>query len=105
MESSDSVATCPAALMLAPGDHVVVALRPLRAGEVITVDAMTLVVERDTAIGHKIAARAIAAGQRILKYRCPIGRATRDIAAGDHVHTHNLASEILPTTPMPRTTP
>jgi altronate hydrolase len=88
-------------LRLAPDDPVAVALRPLRAGERVTIDGLTLVVERDTAVGHKIAVRDIAAGETILKYRCPIGHATRDIAAGDCVHTHNLASDVLPTLTPP----
>jgi altronate dehydratase len=48
-------------------------------------------------LGHKIAARAIAAGEKIIKYGVPIGSATRAIAAGEHVHTHNLRSDYLPT--------
>jgi hypothetical protein len=91
----------PSVLQLAAGDNVVVALRELCAGESVTLDGTTFVVERDTAVGHKLAACAIAAGERIFKYRCPIGRATRDIGAGDYVHTHNLASEVLPSTLLP----
>ena len=41
-------------------------------------------------LGHKIALRNIAKGEEIVKYDCPIGRASRDIKAGEHVHTHNL---------------
>jgi len=48
-------------------------------------------------IGHKVAARAIAAGEKILKYGAPIGSATAPIAAGEHVHTHNVQSDYLPT--------
>ncbi|WP_163521238.1 UxaA family hydrolase, partial [Klebsiella michiganensis] len=40
--------------------------------------------------GHKIAARRIAQGEAIRKYDTIIGRAARDIAAGEHVHTHNV---------------
>jgi altronate hydrolase len=40
--------------------------------------------------GHKVAARAIIAGQPVRRYNQIIGFATRDIAAGEHVHTHNL---------------
>ena len=43
------------------------------------------------AAGHKIAARRIAAGERVRKYNVVIGAATRDIEAGEHVHGHNLA--------------
>ena len=42
--------------------------------------------------GHKIALRAIRAGEAVIKYGSPIGLATAEIPAGAHVHTHNLAS-------------
>ena len=41
--------------------------------------------------GHKLATRAIAAGEAILKYNTVIGLAARAIAPGEHVHTHNLS--------------
>lgn len=40
---------------------------------------------------HKIAVRDMAAGEAVVKYGQPIGHALRDIRAGEHVHTHNLA--------------
>jgi hypothetical protein len=97
MESSDR----PAAMKLAPQDNVAVALRRLAAGEAISVDGTAIVVERDVAVGHKLAARPIAMGEQIVKYNCPIGRATRAIAAGEYVHTHNAASGYLPTYTLP----
>ncbi len=47
----------------------------------------------DIAYGHKIALEAIAAGDTVRKYGLSIGRATEDIQAGQHVHTHNVESE------------
>jgi altronate dehydratase len=41
--------------------------------------------------GHKIALRPLSAGTVVRKYGYPIGIATRDIVAGEHVHSHNLA--------------
>ncbi|MHA6345630.1 UxaA family hydrolase [Roseivivax sp. CAU 1761] len=41
--------------------------------------------------GHKVALDAIPAGAEIRKYGQVIGRATRDIRAGEHVHTQNAA--------------
>lgn len=46
-------------------------------------------IEPGIAFGHKAALRAIAAGEPVLKYGIAIGVATRDIAAGAHVHVHN----------------
>jgi altronate hydrolase len=40
--------------------------------------------------GHKVAVRALPAGAAVRKYGQIIGFATRDVAAGEHVHTHNL---------------
>ena len=44
--------------------------------------------------GHKYAIRPIAAGENVIKYGNPIGHATADIAVGDHVHTHNLTTNL-----------
>ena len=41
--------------------------------------------------GHKVALCAIARGAPVIKYGVVIGHATADIAAGEHVHVHNLA--------------
>ncbi|MFI4927190.1 MAG: UxaA family hydrolase, partial [Burkholderiales bacterium] len=40
--------------------------------------------------GHKIATHAIAAGEPVRRYNQIIGFASKPIAAGEHVHTHNL---------------
>jgi SAF domain-containing protein len=101
MASSDGAAAGRGVMTLAPLDNVAIALRPLRAGEQVALGAATLTVERDVAVGHKIAARAIAAGETIVKYNCPIGKAVRAIAPGEYVHTHNVASSYLPTYTLP----
>ena len=44
--------------------------------------------------GHKYAARDIAAGENIIKYGQPIGHATADIKKGEHVHTHNVKTNL-----------
>ena len=44
--------------------------------------------------GHKYALRPIAKGENVIKYGMPVGHATADIAAGEHVHTHNLATNL-----------
>lgn len=46
--------------------------------------------------GHKRALRAIAAGEPVIKYGWPIGRASRDITPGDWVHSHNLVTALRP---------
>lgn len=44
--------------------------------------------------GHKYALRDIKAGENIIKYGYPIGHATCDIAKGEHVHTHNVKTNL-----------
>lgn len=44
--------------------------------------------------GHKYALRNIADGAAIVKYGMSIGHATRDIVAGEHVHVHNMATNL-----------
>jgi altronate dehydratase small subunit len=43
-------------------------------------------------LGHKIAVAPIARGQPVVKFGVAVGRASRDIAAGEWVHLHNVAS-------------
>lgn len=44
--------------------------------------------------GHKYAICEIAAGENIIKYGMPIGHAICAIHTGDHVHTHNIATNL-----------
>ena len=73
-----------------PRDSVATALRDLDTGEQI----LGVTLAEPIAKGHKLAVRAIAAGEPVLKFGFPIGRATRDIAPGAHVHTHNVATAL-----------
>jgi SAF domain len=79
-------------LVISARDNVATALQPLAAGMRVEVNGETVVVAESIPPGHKIALRAIGAGDPVVKYGSPIGLASADIAAGAHVHTHNLAS-------------
>lgn len=48
----------------------------------------------ELASGHKVALCDIAAGENVIKYGFPIGHATRDIRAGERVHTDNLKTNL-----------
>ncbi|KNG92688.1 UxaA family hydrolase [Pseudaestuariivita atlantica] len=84
-------------LRLHADDNVLVALGPVGPGEVRVGDTATLMLRGAVTLGHKVAARAIASGETIVKYGMPIGVATADIAQGDHVHVHNIASRYTAT--------
>ncbi len=89
-------------IRIAPRDNVLVALSALVDGTIV--DGLS--IGGDIPAGHKIASRAIAAGEAVVKYGYAIGVATRAIVAGEHVHTHNVAStlrgDLDPTRRTPR---
>ena len=82
-------------MRLSPPDNVAVALRPLKSGESVLLDGVALTISRNIAVGHKLAAQAIAKGEIILKYSCPIGTATRGHRAR-RVRAHAQRREQLP---------
>ncbi len=51
-------------------------------------------VEVNISNGHKYARNPIKKGEPVIKYGNPIGYATKDIQAGDWVHTHNLVTAL-----------
>ena len=80
----------PPLFQIDPRDDVATALRDLAAGE----EALGVVLSEPVAKGHKVAVKPVAAGRPVFKFGFPIGRATRDIALGEHVHTHNVATAL-----------
>jgi altronate dehydratase len=80
------------AIVISARDNVATALEALEAGHTIHAADTTIQVIEAIPRGHKIALRPIAAGEAVVKYGSAIGTASRDIAPGAHVHTHNVAS-------------
>ena len=74
-------------IRLHPDDGVVIARASLLPGTPVA-DGVAA-TDRIPA-GHKVAVRAIAAGEPVRRYGQIIGFATQDIAAGQHVHVHNM---------------
>ena len=68
-------------------DNVGIALVALGAGERLA----NVTLSGPIAAGHKFALAPLTKGCRVIKLGHAIGIASTDIAAGDHVHTHNLA--------------
>src|SRR3954453_22067275 len=71
-----------------PNDDVVIARRQLVGGTRIESEGVT--VAGLVPPGHKVATRAIAAGEPVRRYDQIIGSAKQATAPGKHVHTHNL---------------
>ena len=73
-------------IRLDPTDTVVTATQALEAGVAVEGTQTRALIPS----GHKIATQAMAKGDVIRKYAQVIGYAAQDIAAGAHVHTHNV---------------
>lgn len=79
-------------IILSDQDSVAVARKPIAQNTAVAEIGLTA---RDAIpSGHKIARRDIAEGESVLKYGQVIGVASQPIAAGSHVHTHNV---VMPT--------
>jgi len=77
-------------IRLSEADNVAVARQAIAAGAVLTVGEWQITTGEPIPSGHKVALRAIAEGEVVRKYGQVIGLATQAIAAGAHVHVHNL---------------
>ena len=82
------------AVRIDSGDNVATLLADVRAGEAVVADGAPVTAAVAIPRGHKIALGPIAAGEAVIKYGFPIGRATASIAAGEHVHSDNVATAL-----------
>jgi altronate hydrolase len=75
-------------------DTVAVCLETAVAGETVVIDDLQLTLQGDIPVGHKVALRTIGVGDDVIKYGAPIGHATQAIRPGEHVHVHNLKTNL-----------
>jgi hypothetical protein len=79
-------------LLLSERDNVLVARTNAPEGLEVPLEGGAVRLSRPIPMAHKIARHEIAEGETIFKYGMPIGIATAPIAAGAHVHVHNIRS-------------
>jgi altronate dehydratase small subunit len=78
-------------LRLHDDDNVAVCLRRVPSGnEIVFENGSRVTAVTEIPAGHKIALRPIARGEFVIKYGERMGRASTDIACGDHAHVHNI---------------
>ena len=82
-------------ILLHAEDNVAIARAMVPAGQAIEVGGGTVTARRAIPEGHKMAIRAIAAGEPVRRYGEVIGFAQETIPAGEHVHEHNLRFSAL----------
>jgi altronate hydrolase len=78
------------AIRLHPADEVAVLKRTVKAGTELLNGSVRVTAAKTIPAGHKIALAPISDGEPVKRYGQIIGFAQGDIAAGEHVHTHNL---------------
>lgn len=75
-------------------DNVIVALTNLKKDETICIDGDELKLLENIKMGHKVAISSIKQGENIIKYGYPIGHSIKEIQAGEHVHVHNIKTNL-----------
>ncbi|MDN5330884.1 MAG: altronate dehydratase small subunit [Tepidanaerobacteraceae bacterium] len=84
------------AVVINPKDNVATAVQDLNKGQEVNVDLDGKIVKvnllDDIPFGHKFALMDIDLGKEIIKYGEVIGKTTRPIKTGEHVHVHNFES-------------
>ncbi|WP_118181465.1 UxaA family hydrolase [Paraburkholderia phosphatilytica] len=84
-------------LLLSPDDNCLIAGARLDAGTPVEIEGERVTLAKTIELGHKVARHALASEAKVLRYGAVIGHVTEDVARGEHLHTHNLASDYLPT--------
>ncbi len=81
------------AIHLHPNDNVAIARVPVPEGTPLNVGGVSLITRNAIPAGHKVALRDIGPGEQVYRYGQKIGKGSRQIYAGEHIHTQNLKYE------------
>ena len=87
----------PRLLLMSPEDNCLIARTALSAGERVEIDGAAVTLPEAVPLGYKVARTALRPGDKVLRYGALIGSVTTEVAAGAMLHTHNLASDYIPT--------
>ena len=82
-------------ILLHEDDNVFVVVAPIEVGDMLTIGGGTVPAREGITVGHKVARRALAPGDRVIKYGAPIGSMTAHADAGDWIHMHNMKSDYI----------
>ncbi|MCI7813319.1 MAG: altronate dehydratase family protein [Lachnospiraceae bacterium] len=77
-----------------PADKVAVALCPLSAGTVISIDQKEINLLEDIPQGHKFALQDLSENEPVIKYGYPIGITKEPVKAGSWIHVHNMKTAL-----------
>ncbi|OYP34619.1 UxaA family hydrolase [Rhodopirellula sp. MGV] len=103
--------TPPNLILLHESDNVAIAVADLSAGTDVSLGSHHFRTQSIIPRGHKVSVCEIPVHTPVLKYGQPIGKSSTTIAAGSHVHSHNLVDhhdvteKVTETSPPPAPTP
>lgn len=81
-------------LKISEEDSVALALEDIQPGDQCKVNDFIITAADEVPRAHKIALCDIPVNSNVVKYGLPIGHATRDIRKGEHVHIHNMTTNL-----------
>ncbi|MGF7136766.1 altronate dehydratase small subunit [Paraburkholderia sp. EB58] len=84
-------------ILLSPQDNCLIAAARLEAGTEVEIEGESVTLSKAIDLGHKVARGPLAKDDKVLRYGAVIGHVTEPVARGEHLHTHNLESDYLPT--------
>jgi altronate dehydratase small subunit len=84
-------------ILQSPQDNCLIAGARLEAGESIRIEGEMVTLAKTIDLGHKVARYALRTDHKVLRYGAIIGHVSSDVRPGDHLHTHNLESDYIPT--------
>lgn len=84
------------AVVVHENDNVATSLQDLKRGEEVILEVggkkYNVILLNDIPFAHKFALKDINVGESVVKYGEIIGKATKPIKKGEHVHVHNIES-------------
>lgn len=89
--------TDPRLILLSPEDNCLIAAARLPQSETLMIDGAAVTLAATINLAHKVARRALSKDEKVLRYGAIIGHVNADVARGEHLHTHNLESDYIPT--------
>lgn len=77
-----------------PSDKVAVALCPLPAGTVVSIENKEITLAEDIPQGHKFVLENLAENEPVIKYGYPIGITKEPVKKGAWIHVHNMKTAL-----------
>ena len=77
-----------------PADNVAVCLEEGFKGDSVTIKDQVLILREDIPVGHKMLLISLPESAHIIKYGEPIGHLTTFVEVGQHIHSHNLKTNL-----------